>query len=165
MRRPRPRSRALIATTVAAVATVALGAAALGYWQGAGAGASQTQLANVVAVTLSPGTPSDPLSPGDVGGVNVIVSNPNNIRAHVGSFVLAAASPAIAVDGAHGGCDTSALTFTTQTNGGAGWNVPPKSGAVAGVLTVELNGALSMSSTAADACQGARFTVAMDALP
>ena len=42
----------------------------------------------------------------------------------------------------------------TQTNGGAGWTVPGS-----GVLSVTLTGALAMGSGAANACQGATFTV------
>ena len=58
------------------------------------------------------------------------------------------------VDAAHPGCAVSTLGFTTQTNGGAGWTV-----AGHGSLPVTLAGALSMSASAANACQGATFTV------
>ncbi len=55
------------------------------------------------------------------------------------------------------------LGFTTQTNGGAGWSVPPKAGAVAGVLAVDLPNAIAMDASAASACQGASFAVHLGA--
>jgi hypothetical protein len=58
------------------------------------------------------------------------------------------------VDAAHPGCVVSTLSFTTQTNGGAGWTVPGN-----GSLPLTLASALSMSTSAANACQGATFTV------
>jgi hypothetical protein len=51
------------------------------------------------------------------------------------------------------------LSFTTQTNLGAGWTVPGKVGAVNGSLSITLTAALAMSTAAANACQGATFTV------
>jgi hypothetical protein len=58
-------------------------------------------------------------------------------------------------------CDTSALHYTTQDNGGAGWNVPAKVGATEGTLDLTLADALSMDVDAANACQGATFTVSL----
>ena len=39
-----------------------------------------------------------------------------------------------AVDAGHSGCTLGTLSYTTQTNGGSGWNVPAKVGAVNGTL-------------------------------
>jgi hypothetical protein len=50
----------------------------------------------------------------------------------------------------------SALGFTTQTNGGAGWTVPAGS---PGSLSIAMPGALTMTAGASNACQGATFTV------
>ena len=58
------------------------------------------------------------------------------------------------MDGGHSGCGLAPLSFTTQTNGGAGWTVPGS-----GSLPVTLTDALSMGTGAANACQGATFTV------
>jgi len=59
-----------------------------------------------------------------------------------------------AVDGTHASCGVSSLTFTAQTNGGAGWTVPGTSS-----LPVTLANSLAMNTSAASACQGATFTV------
>jgi hypothetical protein len=58
------------------------------------------------------------------------------------------------VDAAHSGCTLSALSFATQTNGGSGWNVPGT-----GNLAITLPAAVTMATSAANACQGATFTV------
>jgi hypothetical protein len=146
---------------------IALPATALAYWSAIGTGTTSVQLADPLAMTLSPGVLSDPISPGVVGGVSVIVSNPNTIEEHIGSFTLDSDGTAIpiVVDGGHGGCDVSALSFATQTNGGVGWVVPPKVGSADGTLAVELPDALAMSRTAANACQGATFTITLDVNP
>jgi hypothetical protein len=138
---------------------------ALGYWSGgASTATTSVKLAQPLAVVLSPGVAGADLSPGVSGDVSMVVSNPNPNVVHVGSFVADGGS-AITVDGAHGGCDVSALTFTTQTNGGVGWSVPPALGASDGTLTVDLVGSLAMSAAAANACQGAQFVVPLDVGP
>jgi hypothetical protein len=57
------------------------------------------------------------------------------------------------------------LSLTTQTNGGTGWIVPAKVDAAAGTLPVSLPNALTMNAGAANACQGATFTVYLAAGP
>jgi hypothetical protein len=59
-----------------------------------------------------------------------------------------------AVDGGHSGCDLAALGYTTQSNGGAGWFVAGGS-----TLPLDLSGAVSLSTAADSACQGAQVTV------
>jgi hypothetical protein len=63
------------------------------------------------------------------------------------------------VDPSHSGCAVSVLHLTGQTNGGSGFAVPAKVGSTNGNLAVDLTGAISMDATAANACQGATFTV------
>jgi len=58
------------------------------------------------------------------------------------------------VDGAHAACGVASLTFTTQTNGGVGWTIP-----ASGSSVLSLANSLSMNTNAANACQGASFTV------
>ena len=70
------------------------------------------------------------LYPGGSGEVDAIVSNPNPFPVRINSLVLG--NGGIGVDSAHSGCDTSALHFTSQYNGGAGWDVPAKVGATDG---------------------------------
>jgi hypothetical protein len=80
----------------------------------------------------------------------------------VGSLALdtSQGTGGFAVDAAHSGCAVSALAFTTQTNGGAGWTVPGS-----GSLPVTLTAAVSMSTSAGNACQGATFTVYLQVGP
>jgi hypothetical protein len=156
------RMRALLVLILVALPS----AAALAYWSGTGTGTASVTLPNPLALSVSAGVPSYPLSPGETGSVNVIVSNPNTIQEHIGSFTADFDSgDPITVDSAHSGCDVSALSFITQTNGGVGWNVPSKVGASDGTLTVDLAHALTMSDAAANACQGASFAVPLDVTP
>jgi hypothetical protein len=154
------RVRALVLLVV-----LALPSAALAYWTGrVWTGTTSVKLAQPLALTLSPGTVGVPLSPGASGDISMVVSNPNANVIHVPSFVADEGSP-ITVDAGHSGCDVSVLSFTTQTNGGAGWNVPPAVGATDGRLSVDLVGSLSMSEAAANTCQGAQFAVPLDVGP
>jgi hypothetical protein len=88
--------------------------------------------------------------------VVLTITNPNSSSVRVGSLALATGqgSGGFAVDGAHSACVLSTLSFVTQTNAGAGWTV-----AANGNLSVTLTNALSMTAAAANACQGASFTV------
>jgi hypothetical protein len=149
---------------LAVIAAIALPSAALAYWSGTGTGTTSFELGNTIGLTLSAGVPSESLLPGDRAAVSVIVSNPNPFAVHVGSFTLDPASVTpITVDSGHMGCDVSALSYAPQTNGTAGWSVPPDVGSTDGVLTVTLPDALAMSDAAASACQAATFTVALRA--
>lgn len=162
----RLKGRRLRALVVVGVVLVAVAATALAYLTSVGAGTASVKLPDPLPLSLSPGIPSDPLSPGDVAAVNVVVSNPNAVEVHLGSFILDADAPnPITVDAGHSGCGVSALSFTTHTNGPAGWEVPPKVGSSDGTLTVDLDDALAMSNAAANACQGATFTIALDVTP
>ena len=146
---------------VAAAILVVLVAVALAYWTGAGSGAGTTTLPNPQALTLSPGTPSTNVSPGASAAVATVASNPNLYTVHITSISLdtAQGTGGFAVDGGHSGCVLSTLGFTTQTNGGSGWTVPAKVGSTNGSLSIQMTSALTMSAGAADACQGASFTV------
>ena len=64
------------------------------------------------------------------------------------------------------GCDLSALSASGPLAGGGGdLVVPTKDGALDGRLEIDLVGAISMSSTAPTACQGATFTVYLEVTP
>jgi hypothetical protein len=157
-----------IAIGVAVALTLAFASVALGYWSGTGTGTTSTRLADSLALTLSPATPDDPIAPGDRADVSVVVHNPNTFEAHMGSFVLDADhGPPFTVDSGHSGCVVSGgvLSFTDQPNGGAGWDIPPSVGSDDGTLVVQLRDALTMSVAAADACQGATFTITLDSRP
>lgn len=140
---------------------VPVGGVAYAMWGAPGAGSGSATTGTTVAMTLSPGSPSTALYPGGQSDVVLTISNPNSSSIHVGSLALntAQGTGGFAVDAGHSGCAASALSYTTQTNAGAGWTVPAKVGLVNGSLSVTLSNALTMSTAAASACQGATLTV------
>ena len=134
---------------------------AYAYWLGSGGGTSSGSTATTVAVTLSPGSPSATLYPGGQAAVVLTASNPNPSPVHFDALALDATLGAagFAVDTDHSACALSALSFSTQTNAGSGWVVPATVGGTSGTLSITMTDALSMHVDAANACQGARFTV------
>ena len=140
------------------VALIAAGGA-LAYYTSTGSGSGDASVVGSPAdLTITARTPATGLLfPGSSGEVDATISNPNTFPVRVNSLVLAGGG--IAADSGHSGCDTSALHFTTQTNGGQGWDIPPKVGATDGTLDVQLADAISMDSDAANDCQGATFSV------
>lgn len=141
---------------VAGALVVAIAGAAFAYWAITGGGSAAATTGGTAALTLSPATPTAGLYPGGQAAVATTVDNPNGASVRVGSLALdpSQGTGGFAVDAAHSGCAVSTLGFTTQTNGGAGWTVPAH-----GSLPLTLSGAVSMSPSAANACQGATFTV------
>jgi hypothetical protein len=149
----------LIAIAIVAGTT----AGALAYWQGSGSGTATTVLANVRALSFAPGTSTASLHPGGEASVAIVVSNSNPEFIQIGSIILDPDAPEpFFVDPAHGGCDVSTLSFVTQDNGGAGWRIPPSAGTSDGTLAIDMPGAMKMGIAAADACQGATFTVQLE---
>lgn len=146
---------------------VGAGGTALAYWNATGTGAGAASTGTATELTLTPGTPTASLYPGGSADVSVVVSNSNAIAVTFGSLALATdqGTGGFAVDSSHSGCDTTALSFTTQTNSGAGWSVPARIGAMDGSLSLSLSNAVSMDVGAANACQGATFTVYLAAGP
>lgn len=149
------------------VGTMIAAASALAYWTTAGTGTGAGTTASVQTITLSPGTPTAGLYPGGQSDVALTVDNPNAVSLKIGSLSLSTAqgTGGFAVDSGHATCSTAALSFTTQTNGGAGWSVPPKVGSTDGSLSIDLGSAVAMSTSAGGACQGASFTVYLTAGP
>ena len=88
------------------------------------------------------------------------ITNPDAAQIRVGSLALdtSQGTGGFAVDGGHSGCGLATFSFATQTNGGAGWTVPGS-----GTFPVTLPNALSMGTGAANACQGATFSVFLTA--
>ncbi len=99
--------------------------------------------------------------PGASADVAVSIVNGNNYQAFVGSLTLDTASGTngVSVDSGHPGCDLSALSYTTQSNAGAGWFVPAGS-----TLDLDLADAITLA-TCRVGCQGATFTVYLLASP
>ncbi len=164
-------SRASVRGTVVAslglAALLLAGGAAEAFWGGSATGSGAAGSGTNVAVVLSPGSPATSLVPGATADVVLTVSNPNASRLRIGSLSLdtGQGTGGYTVDGGHSGCSLSALSFTNQSNGGAGWTVPGKVGAVDGTLSVTLAGAVAMDTAADNACQGASFDVYLAAGP
>lgn len=155
-RRRRPLALLLTASTL-----LVAGAAAA-YWSTTGGGAATAATTTTSPLTLTPATPTALLYPGGQTTVVLTVTNPNAAQIRVGSLALdtGQGTGGFAVDGAHAGCGLAPLSFVTQTNAGAGWTVPGS-----GMLSVTLTNALSMGTGAANACQGASFSVYLTATP
>lgn len=158
-RRGRHRRRITLSLVVGAL-TATVAGAAFAFWISSGTGAAAAGSASAAAVTLTPGTAAAQLYPGGQAAVTLTIANPGAATVRIGSLVLDSTqgSSGFAVDAAHAGCTLSALAFTTQTNTGAGWTVPG-----GGSLPVTLPGSLAMATSAANACQGATFTVHLKA--
>ena len=155
------RRRRLIAGAAGIVALV-VATAATAFWTLGGAGAGTVSAETVASVTLTPGTAMTDLYPGTSGDVAVSLANGNTYQAFVGSLVLdtGRGTNGVSVDSGHSGCDVAAVSYTAQSNGGAGWFVPPGS-----TLDLGLANAVSLGTAAASECQGATFTVFLLAAP
>jgi hypothetical protein len=154
--RRRRRPLALLLT----VFTLLVGGIAAAYWSITGGGSATAATANTSPLTLTPATPAAQLYPGGQASVVLTITNPNAAQIRVGSLALdtSQGTGGFAVDGGHSGCGLATLSFVTQTNGGLGWTVPGS-----GALPVTLTNALSMGTGAANACQGATFSVYLTA--
>jgi hypothetical protein len=113
-------------------------------------------LACFLAVILL-GTGTGDLYPGGTGRVNLTATNANAADVRIRSLTLDTSQGpgGFAVDRT---CPLSVLSYTTQTNGGAGWLVPRN-----GSLAITLPAALAMSTAAANTCQGVVVTVFLSA--
>jgi hypothetical protein len=152
---------ALMGVLLGVMAVASLVGIAAAVWSAIGAGLGSASAGTTVAVTLSPGTPTATLLPGGRTDVTLTIINSNVTPVRVGSLAIDASrgTNGFAVDAGHSGCVLSALTYTVQTNGSAGWTTPAKVGSVNGTLPVTLTSALEMSLSAVNACQGATFTI------
>ena len=166
MMRPRT-SRPMLMGGLLVVLALPVGGAAFGYWGGSGSGTGSQTTGTTLDVALAPKTVTAALHPGGQANVGLTVTNPNPCPVQIGSLALDSGqgTGGFGVDAEHAGCLLSALSFATQTNGGAGWTAPAKVGAVDGSLAVTLTNALTMAEDAANACQGATFSIYLAAGP
>lgn len=161
--------RATSRSVVAAAFVVAVSGAgvASAYWSqpGTGTGTGATA-ASAAVVTLSPGTPTGSMYPGGSGNVSVEATNPGATEVVLPSLELdtTQGTDGLTVDAGHPGCPTTAFTFVTQDNGGNGWSVPGGSGGGPGHVVLTLPQALTLATSAPDACQGATVTVYLRAV-
>jgi hypothetical protein len=149
----------------AAILVLGAGTGAWAYFTGGGAGSGSGDSGTTVPVTLTPAAAVPGLYPGGSANVRLTVTNPNTAQVRIASLMLdpTQADGGYAVDAGHTGCGLSTLTYSTRSNGGVGWTVPARSGGADGTLAITLAGALAMSTGAANACQGAVFTVYLTA--
>jgi hypothetical protein len=150
----------------AVLALVILIAGAAAYWLGGGGGQVSVRLSDAQPLALTAGTVSATLVPGGGSDIAVVASNPNPFAVEIDELArnTALGTSGFAVDSGHSGCDPGSLAFVLDTNGNAGWTVPPKTGTVDGSLLITLDDKLSMNANAASACQGATFTVYLKAV-
>lgn len=146
---------------------VLIGSGADAFWTESATGSGSAGTAGSVAVTLTPGTPTTALLPGATADVAVTVTNSNPVSLSIGSLSLdpGHGTGGYAVDPGHAGCDVSSLSFSPQSNGGAGWTVPGQVGGVDGTLSLTLTDAVGLDVDAANDCQGATFSVYLRAGP
>jgi hypothetical protein len=146
---------------------IPVGGVAWSYWSAGGSGTGTGANGTLAAVSLTPGSPAAGLYPGGSTDVVLTATNSNASAVKIGSLLLdtGQGTGGFSVDGGHSGCSVAALSYTTQSNGGAGWSVPARVGVVNGTLSITLTHALVMSAAAASACQGATFTVYLVAGP
>ena len=151
----RSRARLWIVGLVA-VLVVAVAGVAVARWTASGSGIASADTGTGVDVTITPGTPTAALYPGITSAVVLTLTNPGSGPVRVGSLTLATDEGAggFEVDAGHPDCDEQSLSYTTQTNGGAGWSL-----AAGATLPLTLTGALALSPGSDDGCQGATFTV------
>jgi hypothetical protein len=147
-----------------ALAPVVLGAgtAAHAYWTASGAGSAQvgSTTASVLVVTAS-AVPTDLLHPGMTGDLRFSVANPNAYAVR-----LTTLTGATVTSSQEGACPGSHLVLAgeaTSALASGGYEltspllVPPGEPATTAVLA----GMVTLSTQAADACQGVLFTVSL----
>jgi hypothetical protein len=139
---------------IAATLLIAGGAAA--YFTSSGHGSGTAVAASVQAVTFTPAIASSGLYPGTSGDVALTVSNPNGASVRIPSLLLdtSQGTGGFAVDNGHSGCSVSALSFNAA-NATTGWTVPANASAYA----IDIGNGVTLATSAANACQGATFTV------
>ena len=142
----------LMVLSVLVVAFTAIGAVVFAEWLATGTGEGSAAAGTAVELRVEPvagvGGEAQLLVPGGSGDVEAVIVNDNPYDVEVRT---------IAQDGPitsnQAGCDetTGEVTYATQTGS---WIIPAN-----GDLSVRLTDALAMGVDAADACQGAEFTV------
>ncbi|WNV86088.1 hypothetical protein [Umezawaea sp. Da 62-37] len=149
----------LVAAALAVVLVLVVDGTASAHWGGSGDGAESATTGTAVPVELGSATPAATLRPGASADVVLVVANRNPFTVHFGSIVLdtARGSGGFTVDEDHLGCSTAALGFTARSTG---WTAP-----AADTLTIILPEAITMGTTAANACQGAIIAVHLVVAP
>ena len=137
-----------------------------GYFTGLpGFGSGALPVAEAEPLAIEPAQIGVGLYPGSTVGLAVGVSNPSDQPARIESLLLDPSQGTGGVSSAKLACTEPALLFAPQSNDGAGWTIPPRADGVDGFLRIQLPAAIAMGPTAANACQGAVFTIHLKAGP
>jgi len=146
-------------TFVAVVALLALLAATIGIasWSTSTSGNGYSKAATATALTLSDASASTTgdLYPGGTGDLKVKVANPNSFPVRITAVSLTSGGTITSNVGA---CNTAGhgVTLTNQS----GLTIDLAANAVATVETIA--GAVNMSTSSDNSCQGAIFTIPVD---
>jgi hypothetical protein len=142
-------------TTAVALVLLSIGGAAVAHWRTTGAGTGTGTAGRTLAITLTAGSVGGDLYPGGSAAVSTSATNSGSAEVQIVSLLLdtSQGSAGFAVDAAHSGCDPASFSFTAPKAGGS-WTVPANS-----TLDISYANAVTMSKTAANACQGATVTV------
>ena len=146
-------TRRRLITVLAVVGVLAAGGGAYAYFTSSGSGSGHGSTGTMSTVTLSAtaGSPSTPLYPGGSGDVSLEVNNPNSYPV---TLVSVSGNGTIMPDSGHlAGCTTTGVTFSSQS--GLSTNIP----ASTTNYPVHLSGAVSMSTSSSNGCQGATFSI------
>ena len=143
------------AVLVALVGCIALATAAVAAWSTSGSGIAYSKATVASAITVgdaSASTTAD-LYPGATGAAKLKITNPNSFPIRV----TAVSKQAAAITSDKGAaCNASTgVTFTDQT----GLTLDVAAGAT---QTFTLSGAVAMSNSSDNSCQGALFTIPVD---
>ncbi len=141
-----------VVSVLAVVGVLAVGGAAYAYFTSSGSGSGHGTTGTMSTVTLSAtaGSPSTPLYPGGSGDVSLEVNNPNSYPV---TLVSVSGNGTITPDSGHSACTTTGVTFSNQS--GLSTNIP----ASTTNYPVHLSGAVSMSTSSSNGCQGATFSI------
>lgn len=159
--RPRWRGRAggVVASLVVAGVVTGVVAVAVEAVMTLGTGTGTAAASSAVPVTLGRATGGADLRPGGRGTVRLVATSSAEAVVRLARLDLDTARGDGGFTTDRPGCPGSAFGFTAQDRGGEGWAVPARAGGVDGSLAIALPGAVSMTSTAPDACQGVTVTV------
>lgn len=136
-----------IAAATAATTAVGIAFAA---WTTNGTGTGEAASRSAENLVVSPATTLDTLFPTGSSDVAVTIANPNEYKVHVSSLTLTSDG----ITASDGDCNAASVTYTTQDNGGTGWDIDGDDS-----ITLNLADAVAMSNAANDDCQGNTFTV------
>jgi hypothetical protein len=154
-----PTIRRSVLALAATGTAVIISASVLAAWLSSGSGSAYSKAGSSQAISTldASASTSATLYPGVSGDATVKISNPNPFAVRVTAVSLNGNNSDITADSGHASCSPTGVSFTNQT--GLSIDVPAESGGTNGTTTATLSGAVSMSSSSADACQGATFTI------